>query len=197
MDRETQLYIVETANKLNQNYEGHIKIFGTEAWKKVSRLAIAVAGYVCSTDETFENIVVKKEHVDFARDFLISLYDNPTFKLKEFINYEKQYTTIDEEGIAALQDIYDKNPMLVLQLEQCSSTSKNILAAATGMSAEELNKALNRLTKALFIKFQNHDIIPTERFRIGLGKIERKTYAPRVGELNAEVPMGNVNNHYA
>lgn len=197
IDRETQFYIVETANTLNKLYEGHIKIFGTEAWKKVSRLAIAVAGYVCSTDETFENIVVKKEHVDFATKFLMDLYDNPTFKLREFINYEKQYTTIDEEGVAALQDIYDKNPMLVLQLEQCSSTSKNILAAATGMSADELNKALNRLTKTLFIKFHNHDIIPTERFRIGLGKIERQTYAPKVGELNAEVQMGEPNNHYA
>ena len=165
-------------------------------YKKLSRLAIAVAGYVCSTDESYENIVVKKEHVDFATDYLISLYDNPTFKLREFINYEKQYTTIDDDGVAALQTIYDKNPMLILQLEQCSSTSKNILAAATGMTAEELNKALNSLTKALFIKFHNHEIIPTERFRLGLGRIERKTYAPKVGEYNAEVQMGDANNFY-
>ena len=197
MDRETQLYIVEVANELNQIYEGHIKIFGTEAWKKVSRLSIAVAGYVCSSDETFENIVVKKEHVDFAKNFLIKLYDNPTFKLKEYINYEKQYTTIDEEGIAALQDIYDKNPMLIIQLEQCSSTSRNILMAATGMTAEDLNKALNRMTKTLFIKYNNHDIIPTERFRIGLSHINKQTYAPRVGEINAEIPMGTINNFYA
>lgn len=196
IDRDTELYIVHIANELNKTYEGHIKIFGTEAWKKLSRLAIAVAGYVCSTDETFENIIVKQEHVDFATEYLVKLYDNPTFKLREYINYEKQYTTIDEEGIAALQDIYDKNPMLVLQLEQCSTTSKNILAAATGMTAEELNKALNRLTKTLFIKFHNHEIIPTERFRIGLGKINRKTYAPKVGEYDAEIPMGDVNNFY-
>lgn len=197
IDRETQLYIVSVANELNQSYEGHIKIFGTEAWKKVSRLAIAVAGYVCSSDETMENIVVKQEHVDFAKDYLIKLYDNPTFKLKEFINYEKQYTTIDAEGVANLQDIYDKNPMLILQLEQCSSTSKNILMAATGMAQDDLNKALNRMTKALFIKFNNHDIIPTERFRRGLGHIERGTYAPRVGEINAEIQMGEPNNYYA
>lgn len=196
MDREVEMYIVQMANLLNQTYEGHIKIFGTEAWKKLSRLAIAVAGYVCSTDESYENIIVLKEHVDYATNYLVNLYDNPTFKLKEFINYEKQYTTIDNDGIAALQTIYDKNPMLILQLEQCSSTSKNILAAATGMTAEELNKALNSLTKALFIKFHNHEIIPTERFRLGLGEIERKTYAPKVGEYNAEIQMGDVNNRY-
>lgn len=197
MDRETQMYIVEVANELNQVYEGHIKIFGTEAWKKISRLAIAIAGYVCSSDETYENIIVKKEHVDFAKNYLIKLYDNPTFKLREYINYEKQYTTIDEEGVAALQDIYDKNPMLVIQLEQCSSTSRNILIAATGMTTDDLNKALNRMTKALFIKYNNYDIIPTERFRIGLSKINRNTYAPKVGEINAEIQMGLPNNFYA
>ena len=197
IDRETQLYIVEVANALNKIYEGHIKIFGTEAWKKISRLAIAIAGFVCSSDETYENIVVRKEHVDFAKNYLVNLYDNPTFKLKEFINYEKQYSTIDDEGVAALQNIYEKNPMLILQLEQCSSTSKNVLLAATGMAQDELNKALNSLTKALFVKFNNHEIIPTERFRIGLGKINKQTYAPKIGEINVEIQMDIPNNIYA
>lgn len=189
INKDIQLYIVEVANELNKEYEGHIKIFGTEAWKKISRLAIAVAGYVCSTDESFENIVVKKEHVKYAADFLIKLYDNPTFRLKEFINSEKQYTEIDDEGVAALQDIYDKEPMLVLQLEQCSDTTKNILTAATGMEQKDLNVALTRMTRLLFIKYHSHDIIPTERFRKGLTQIKRDTYAPRIGEINAQIPM--------
>lgn len=189
INQDVQLYIIQVANELNKTYEGHIKIFGTEAWKKISRLAIAVAGYVCSTDESYENIIVKKEHVDYAKDYLIKLYDNPTFKLKEFINYEKQYTEIDEEGISALQDIYDKEPMLILQLEQCSETTRNILMAATGMEQKDLNVALNRLTKLLFIKYHSYDILPTERFRKGLTHLNRNTYAPRIGEINAQIPM--------
>lgn len=195
IDKETELYIIQVANTLNQSYEGHIKIFGTEAWKKISRLAIAIAGYVCSTDESYENIIVKPEHIDYAAQFLIKLYDNPTFKLREYVNYEKQYSEIDNEGISALQDIYDKNPMLVLTLEQSSSTSKNILMAATGMEQKDLNIALNRMTKMLFVKFHNHDIIPTERFRKGLGKIKRNTYAPKIGEINAEIPMEFINDN--
>ena len=194
IDKDMELYIVKMANHLNTVYEGHIKIFGTEAWKKISRLAIAVAGYVCSTDESYENIIVKEEHVDYAASFLVRLYDNSTFKLKEYVDYEKQYSDIDDEGIIALQDIYDKNPMLVLTLEQSSSTSKNILMAATGMEQKDLNIALNRMTKMLFIKFHNHDIIPTERFRKGLNKIKRNTYAQKIGEINAEIPMELVDN---
>ena len=189
IDYEIQLYIIQIANELNRQYEGHIKIFGTEAWKKVSRLAIAIAGYVCSTDETYENIVVRKEHVDYARDYLIRLYDNPTFQLKEYINYERQYTEINDEGVAALQDIYNKEPMLILQLEQCSTTSKNNLAIVTGMEQKDLNIILSRLIRMLFIRQDGFDIIPTERFRKGMARIKRDTYVPRLGEINAQIPM--------
>lgn len=175
-------YIIQKANELNQTYECHIKIFGTEAWKKISRLAIAIAGYLVSTDETYEKIIVTKEHVDYAVDYFIQLYDNPTFKLKEYVDHEKRYSTINEDGIAALQDIYQKYSSLILQLEQMSGATKNTLASASGLSNDDLNKALNRLAQALFIRFSNYEIIPTERFRLGLAKINRGTFARRVGE---------------
>lgn len=196
LSEECQTYIVNKANELNDVYDSHIKIFGTEAWKKLARLSIAIAGYLCSTDDTYQNIIVKQEHVDYAANYLVSLYDNETFKLKEFVDYEKQYTEIDEEGVAFLQDIYNKSPMLVLQLEQCSSTNKNVLIAATGMEASDINKALNNLTKGLFVKFNNHEIIPTERFRKGLNAINKDTYAPRIGEINAEISMDEIHALY-
>ena len=135
-----------------------------------------------STDETFEKIIVKKEHVDYAKDFFKRIYDNPTFKLKEYVEHERKYSTIDKEGIDLLQDIYDKAPSLILQLEQCATASKNMLAAATGLTNDELNKALNKLTRGLFRKFAAHDIVPTERFRLGLEKINKKTNIRRLGE---------------
>lgn len=182
IDKEVGLYIMEVSNALNQKYDSHIKIFGTEAWKKVARLSIAVAGILVSTDATFSNIVVHNEHVDYACALLERLYDNPTFKLKEYVEHERRYSTIDDNGIAALQDIFNKHPGLVLQLEQCSSASRNVLGASTGLGNDDLNKALVRLTKGLFVRFENHDIIPTERFRLGLAKIDRKTDIRRVGE---------------
>ena len=182
---DTARYIVEQANELNKKYECHIKIFGTEAWKKIARLAIAVAGYLVSTDDTYENIVVKQEHVDYAVQFLISLYDNPTFKLKEYVQHERQFSTIDEEGVALLQQVYDKDPTLVLQLEQAATTTKNVLQAATGMTHDDLNKALNILTKGLFVRFSNYDIIPTERFRLGVAQINKNTYLKKLGEPDA------------
>jgi hypothetical protein len=185
LSSEVSHYIIEKSNELNKQYDSHIKIFGTEAWKKLARLAIAVAGYTVSTDETFENIVVTKECVDFATQFFIELYDNSTFKLREYVEHERRFSEIDEDGVKLLQEIYMKQPSLVLQLEQCATTNKNMLSAATGLTNDELNKMLMLLTKGLFIRYQTHDIVPTERFRLGMTQINRNTRALRVGEYNA------------
>ena len=184
LSREVSLYIMEQTNILNVKYDSHIKIFGTEAWKKITRLAIAIAGYTVSTDETYTQIIVTKECVDYAIDFYTKLYDNPTFKLKEYVEHERRFSVIDDLGVASLQDIYNANPTLVLQLEQCATTSKNMLSAATGLNNDELNKMLTMLTRGLFIRFTNHEIIPTERFRLGMSKINRNTRVLRVGEYN-------------
>ena len=174
--------IIEEANKLNEEFECHIKIFGTECWKKICRLAIAIAGYCVSTDDTYENIVVNTTHVTAAVKFLRKIYDNPVFKLKEYVQHEKLFSTTDEEAIILLQDIWNKTPGIVQQLEQYASVTKNMLAATTGLGNEELNRTLNRLTKGLFIKVSNFEISPTERFRLTLAKIERNTHINPLGE---------------
>ena len=182
IDKEVGLYILEKSNELNETYPCHIKLFGTECWKKITRLALAVAAYTMSTDETYQKLILKKEHVDYAVDFFKRIYDNETFKLKEYVEHERRYADIDDEGVARLQELYNKYVNLILQLEQSASTAKNTLSAATGLSNDDLNKALNILSKCYFIKFENHEIVPTERFRLGMNKINRNTIIRGVGE---------------
>lgn len=173
--------IIEESNKLNEEFDCHIKIFGTEAWKKITRLAIAIAGYCVSTDDTYENIVVSGTHVNAAVKFLRQIYDNSVFKLKEYVQHERQFSTTDESAVALLQDIWNKTPGIVQQLEQYASVTKNMLSATTGLSNDELNRALNRLTKGLFIQVSNFEIVPTERFRLTLASLNRDTHINEVG----------------
>lgn len=189
--QEIENYIIHTANTLNEKYHSHIKIFGTEAWKKLTRLAIAVAGYTVSTDETYENIIINEEHIDFAAQFLINLYDNPTFRLREYVENEKRLSTIDKDGIDALQEIYDKEPMILIHLEQNARTTKNTIQAATGLNNEDYNKIMNRLVRSNFVQFTKYDIIPTERFRIGTAQINRNTSVRRLGE-NAALSLDDI-----
>lgn len=185
IDKEIGHYILEKCNELNQEYDSHIKIFGTEAWKKVTRLAIAIAGYTVSTDETYEKIIITKEHVDTAIDYLISCYDNSTFKLKEYVTTERLYNTIDNDGVKLLQELYNQNPSIMIQLEKLNSTNKQNLMAATGLDSELYNKFMQRLTQGLFITYEGYDIVPTQRFRLGMSKINRAGNIHRVGEYDA------------
>ena len=185
IDKEIGHYILEKCNELNKEYDSHIKIFGTEAWKKVTRLAIAIAGYTVSTDETYEKIIVTKEHVDTAIDYLISCYDNSTFKLKEYVTTERLYNTIDDDGVKLLQELYNQNPSIMIQLEKLNSTNKQNLMAATGLDSELYNKFMQRLTQGLFITYEGYDIVPTQRFRLGMSKINRAGNIHRVGEYDA------------
>ena len=185
IDKEVGKHILDKCNELNKTYDSHIKIFGTEAWKKVARLAIAMAGYLVSTDTSYEKIIVTKEHVDAAVEYLIDCYDNPTFKLKEYVKMEQLYNTIDDEGVKLLQELYNQNPSIMLQLERLSSTNKQNLMAATGLDSELYNKFMQRLTQGLFIQYEGYDIIPTQRFRLGMSKINRAGNIHKVGEYDA------------
>ena len=185
IDKEVGKHILDRCNELNETYDSHIKIFGTEAWKKVARLAIAMAGYLVSTDSSYEKIIVTKEHVDAAVEYLIDCYDNPTFKLKEYVKMEQLYNTIDDEGVKLLQELYNQNPSIMLQLERLSSTNKQNLMAATGLDSELYNKFMQRLTQGLFIQYEGYDIIPTQRFRLGMSKINRAGNIHKVGEYDA------------
>ena len=68
-------------------------------------------------------------------------------------------------------------------------TNADDVVSSTGMENKDLSVALSRLTRLRFIKHKGYDIIPTERFRRGLSAIERNTYAPRLGEINVQVPV--------
>lgn len=184
ISEDVSRYILTKANELNAMYDCHIKVFGTEAWKKLSRLAIAVAGYTVSTDETYTNIIVTKEHVDYAVQFYIALYDNPTFRLREYVASERRYSTIDEAGIQVLTDLYVKAPALLLMLEQEARPSRNTLMAAGGFDVKDYNALMNKLIRGSFVKLTGSDVLPTERFRLGMAQIPRDVTVARIGETN-------------
>ena len=185
--KNVEQYLASQSNKLNKEFPSHIKLFGTEVWKKIARLAIAIAGYVVSTDNSFENIIVHNEHIDYAVKFLRSLYDNDTFRFKQFVQQELRFKTIDEDGVAALQSLYNINPTLILHLENESETSRNNMQALAGSDMKDFSTFVSHLVSALFIRIKNHTVYPTERFRKGMKLINRKTQIPKIGRLSMNV----------
>ena len=177
-------YIWQQAQILNETFNCHIKLFGSEADKKLARVAVACAGCCVSTDDSFENIVVTKEHVDWAVKFLNKLYDNELFRLKEYVTEQKRYTEIDDTIIQLTQDLYTQHTTLLTQLEMTSGTTRNNLQAVSGLDNKDFSMVMNRLTSLLLVQWSGDRVVPSVRFRRAMKEIDRKSSKLReVGDI--------------
>lgn len=170
---ELYKYTINKANEINKIYSSYINIFGVEAWKKILRLAIAIAGYVCSTDKTFENIVVKTEHVDKAIEIMVSLYDNETFKLREFTLKERKYTLLEPEELKAFQEIYSTCPSLIEHLFNNQNANRNSIQTILNESPDTINRYIANLSQCNFIRVDHTNILTTPKFTNAYNSIDK------------------------
>lgn len=170
---EVGKYIWEKAQELNKMYNTHVKLFGSEADQKLARISTAVAGILVSTDPDFEHIIVKKEHVDWAYNFLNSLYNNSLFRLKEYAEEEKRYTTLSDDDLNFLQQTYRTHFMTLDQLEHTSIVTRSQLQTICGEDKTAFNEIMNNLTRRNFIRWRSDRIIPSEKLRVAMSKIDR------------------------
>ena len=182
MDVEVQKHLWSVSKDLNEKYNTHVRLFGTEAWQKVARVAVAVAGMLVSTSPDFNKIVVHKEHIDWAKNFFIRLYDNSVFKLSQFVNEQRKYTKIDEDLLKDLQDMYVKHSTLFNFLETTSGVTRATLRDISGMNNEEFSILLNEMARLYLFKWAGGSLIPSERFRVGLTKINRNVKVAKGGD---------------
>lgn len=183
LDEATREYIVEASNKLNRDYDCHINFFGPEAWKKLTRVSIAVAAMLCSVDETGQKLIVKPDHVDWAKNFLIACYGNELFNLKSYVEEERKYTTCPQSSVVALQGMYNQHKTLILQLSKGADFSQSQIRAISGLDNTDFNKVFNRLSECYFVKYSRSGerIMPTERFRRALKQIKTNEYMAQIG----------------
>jgi predicted transcriptional regulator len=182
LSEEVMVHIWELAQQLNKQYDCHIKLFGPEAWKKLSRIAIACAGMLCSMDETGENLIVTKDHVNWARNFMVSCYDNKLFKLREYVDKERRLVQCDDAAIHALQGMYNSHAVLLQQLEMSTEMSQRDMQMMSGLDQKEFTKVMNQLVQYSFITFPNAKALPTQRFRMAMNQINKGVYMKKVGE---------------
>jgi hypothetical protein len=181
IERPVLEFIVQQAEELNKKYNSHIKLFGPEAWKKLSRIAIACAGMVVSTDD-YQRLLVKEEHVTWAKNFLIACYDNSLFKLREYVDAQKRLVECTPETIHALQGMYGTHAVMLQQLEINTDMTQRQLQSISGLDQKEFNKTVNQMIKYSFVQYVGERLVPTQRFRQAMSQIDRNIYMSKVGE---------------
>lgn len=168
---EVQKYIRTWSKSLNDKYRCSVKVFSTETRKKIARLAIAVAGYMVSTDLSFQRIIVKPEHVDIACKLLISIYDNQTFKLKEYVDEERKQLECTLGDIATVREYVSRFGSMMAYLEKNNNIAKSTLQTVSGLDSLIFNEAMQHLTKASLVTMTQFKIFPTPKLLIALKKV--------------------------
>lgn len=169
---DVQKYIVQVSKELNDKYMCSVKIFSTETWKKLARMSIAIAGYMVSTDATYENIIVTEKHVNIAKLLLTSLYDNAIFKLKEFVGEERKRLDCTVQDIANAKEMLTRYPAMMRYLENNSNVAKNTLMTVSGLDINIFNEAIKRLSGDAFITLTQFKIFPTPKLLIALKRVQ-------------------------
>lgn len=150
-DEATQC-ILEKATEMGTKYSSRVPIVeAADQRLKIARLAVATAACVCSTDDTFENIIVKKEHVEFVVDFMNKLYCSKSFGYDKLSAQEAITTDTSTENITKLRYKFLALPLLDVKdmaniLYQLPYFSRSTLEDYTGLSKDDLKVLLKFLT---------------------------------------------------
>ena len=149
---EATAYILQRATELGQKYSSKIPIVEAADQRiKIARLAVATAACVMSTDESFEKVIVKPEHVDFVVEFMNELYSSKSFGYDRLSEQETTNTDASVDNISKLRMAFlalyisDHNEMAEI-LYQLPYFSRSTLEDYTGLAKDDLKMLLKFLT---------------------------------------------------
>jgi hypothetical protein len=166
-DTSVDKYIWNVSLELNEKYatEG-LDIFSSETFKKIARIAVACAGFCFSHTGDGDNILVRKEHVDWARDFLVRCYDNDIFRLPDFVSEQKALTDTNEQIDTIFASIAKSHPMVLKAILKGRDVNMYGLQMLAGLDKEDLAKLVsNMYTHGMIKTGANGRIEPTLRLR--------------------------------
>lgn len=172
-DEGVEAYIWDKAEELNNHFESNFPLFGTKSSIKLARFSVALASLIINTDESYENIIVTKEIVDFIMEYFYSIYDNNLFKLHSYKKDYDSYNVVSDEDILELQELYPKNSNILDYLDGTSVTSLENLKANSGLDLREFNVLYTKLSQMKLIRSSGRSIMPTTKLRKALPKIDK------------------------
>jgi len=172
-DKGVESYIFEEANKLNEQFECNVPIFGTTTHLKLARWCVACASLTLSTDEDFEKVVVTKEIVDFVVATLCSIYTSPWFRLNETKEAWQDFEVATQSDIDELQQMYASNVTLLDYLCSVSKTTRNNLESVSGLDRSAFNSLFQTLVQMHFVTTNVYYVYPTGKLRKAYREIDR------------------------
>jgi hypothetical protein len=184
-------YIVQIASELNEKYDTDIKLFGAEAWKKIARVATACAACTFSCTSDFSSVVITKQHVDWASDFLCRNYDNHTFRLAEYVKERRSYNETNEAVNTVVAGICRSNAMVVKTiLNSVSPVPMGNLQAVSGLERNPFSELVNKLSSNFLITVNASGLMATRRLRLAVDAYRAEYPKTKMIPLSQEGSVG-------
>ncbi len=172
-----QKLLWERTVALSDKFESTIQIIGRETNLKLIRVATAVAGMVCSTDENFEKIIVDEQHVNWAADFMDYLYSSPNFKLDIYVKKQKEIINMQPQDIEEFNNLYQvqANQDLLNGLANIDTfVNTKTISLWSEYDTTQLNILIKKLLKLKFIVSYRNDYIVTLRYKTVYNQVIKK-----------------------
>lgn len=165
-DEGVESYIWQVSQEMNEKYNTDVKLLGAEAWKKIARVAVSCAASCFSCSEDGESIIVRKEHVDWASGFLVKCYDNPVFRLAEYVQDKRVYNETNDAVNIEVDAMCRSNPMVIKALLQSSEPFPRFnLQSLSGLENIPFNTLISKMSSNYLITASASGYLPTKRLR--------------------------------
>lgn len=158
-------YIWEKAEELNKLFECNFPLFGTTTSKKLARFCVALASLLMNVDDSYENIIVTRDIVDFMSDYLIKIYTSPVFKLRDYALDYRAYSEYNEKDIEELQRLYANNSTFIDFIGTQNRTTRGNLLSISGLDGTKFSPLFNKMVAFKFIRLNGDNVYPTNKFR--------------------------------
>ena len=190
-EKGVEEYIVQIANELNERYDTDVKFFGAECWKKVGRIATACAVACFSSSSDGECVIVTKDSVDWACNFLRSVYDNNVFRLGEYVRERRSYNETNEAVNQIVASICKTNAMVVKTLlNSVSSVPMGNLQAVSGLERNQFSELINKLSSNFLVTVSAQGLLATRRFRLAVDAYRSDYAKTKMIPLSQEGSVG-------
>lgn len=148
--------ILQHALKMGKLYSSSIPLVeGANQRIKLAKIAVATAARMFSTDDTYQNIIVKKEHAQFAFDFLNEIYSKKSF---DYLGYSARILRdrqISERAVTETKELLRVNEALQ-QAIRAPYFKINDLTEMMGISMDDARTFISLLSSKRMIESHHY-----------------------------------------
>lgn len=161
-------HLTKISAAMNELYEAHdIKLFCVKTMARMTKMAVALAGYTCSIGSDYSKVLVRREHINTVAKLLQAIYNSDNFNLKDYVTANKNANEFTKGDIMMLQswrDTASEHWKLACLLKDQVDLQTASFAKMLGTSDLTANVIIGEFNKHSFIKSNKGTFNATPKF---------------------------------